>query len=414
MDPDGLSTTATMLAFLPIVSAALALAAAFRAGAVSAAETERQREGILGFSDRMAGLCAAFVLACGLFIYGLLCLFALSLFWLLPLLAALLALAVVAFSFGKVTGRVKETGGFTPAALLGTPLAAPAKLLLGAMGLSAQPAVTEEDVLSFVDDVEERELIDESQKKMIANIFELDDVTAGDVMTHRTEIVGVEENTPAARAMRIATEHGRSRLPVYRKSLDEVVGILYIKDLFVLWDAPARADAPVKEFMRGAMFVPEACRARELLVDFKRKHTQIAVVVDEYGGTSGLATMEDVLEEIVGNIQDEFDDEDGDLTPEGDGFLAAGSTDLERIFEAFGLEAPNGDEDGEADFDSVGGLIIDRLGRLPAADEFVAVSYGGLLFTVAEAEERRVGKVKCIRDPNAGGGSGAEGEEETR
>ena len=113
MDPDGLSTTATMIALLPIVSAALALAAAFRAGAVSAAEPERQHEGVLGFSDRMAGLCAAFVLACGLFVYGLLCLFALSLFWLLPLLAALLALAVVAFSFGKVTGRVKKTEGFT-------------------------------------------------------------------------------------------------------------------------------------------------------------------------------------------------------------------------------------------------------------------------------------------------------------
>lgn len=412
MDPDGLSTTTTIIAFLPLVSAALALAAAFRAGAVSAAEPERQREGVLGFSDRMAGLCAAFVLACGLFIYGLLCLFALSLLWLLPLLAALLALAVVAFSFGKVTGRVKPAEGFTLSGLLGAPLAAPAKLMFGAMGLSAQPDVTEEDVLSYVDDVEERELIDESQKKMIANIFELDDVTAGDVMTHRTEITGVEENTPAVEAMRIATGHGRSRLPVYRKSLDEVVGILYIKDLFVLWDAPARANAPVREFMRGAMFVPEACRARELLVDFKRKRTQIAVVVDEYGGTSGLATMEDVLEEIVGNIQDEFDDEDGDLVPEGDGFLAEGSADLERIFEAFGMEPPDEDEDGEADFDSVGGLIIDRLGRLPGADEFVAVSYGGLLFTVVKAEERRVGKVKCIRDPNAGNGDGAKSEEE--
>ena len=163
--------------------------------------------------------------------------------------------------------------------------------------------------------------------------------------------------------------------------------------------------------MRGAMFVPEACRARELLVDFKRKRTQIAVVVDEYGGTSGLATMEDVLEEIVGNIQDEFDDEDEDLVPEGDGFLAEGSADLERIFEAFGLEPPDEDEDGEADFDSVGGLIIDRLGRLPGADEFVAVSYGGLLFTVVKAEERRVGQVKCIRDPNANSG-GTQSEEE--
>lgn len=397
MDPDGLSTSSTILAFLPIAAALLAAAAAWRAGAVSAAEPERQREGALGFSDRMAGLCAAFVLACGLFIYGLLCLFAMSVFWTLALLAALLALAVLAFSFGKVKGRVKQTDGFTLARLLGAPLAAPAKLMFGALGLSAQPDVTEEDVLSYVDDVEERELIDESQRKMIANIFELDDVTAGDVMTHRTEIVGVEEATPAVEAMRLASEHGRSRLPVYRGSLDEVVGILYIKDLFVLWDAPERAGAPVREFMRGAMFVPESCRARELLVDFKRKHTQIAVVVDEYGGTSGLATMEDVLEEIVGNIQDEFDHEDGDLVPEGDGFVAEGSADLERVFEAFGMEPPDEDADGEADFDSVGGLIIDRLGRIPAADEAVTVEYGGLRFTAREVEERRVVKVKCTR-----------------
>ncbi len=108
--------------------------------------------------------------------------------------------------------------------------------------------------------------------------------------------------------------------------------------------------------MRGAMFVPEACRAQELLVDFQVKHTQIAVVVDEYGGTSGLATMEDVLEEIVGNIQDEFDNEDEDLVATEDGFVAAGSADLEEVFEAFGLEPPDEDEDDEADFDTVGGL----------------------------------------------------------
>ncbi len=397
MDPDGLSTSSTFLAFLPAVAALLSTAAAFRAGAVSATEPERQREGILGFSDRMAGLCAAFALACGLFIYGLLCLFAMSAFWTLLLLSALLALAVLAFSLGKVKGHVKQTDGFALARLLGTPLAAPAKLMFSALGLSAQPDVTEEDVLSYVDDVEERELIDESQRKMIANIFELDDVTAGDVMTHRTEVIGVEEGTPAVEAMRLASEHGRSRLPVYRGSLDEVVGILYIKDLFVLWDAPGRAGAPVSEFMRGAMFVPEACRARELLVDFKRKHTQIAVVVDEYGGTSGLATMEDVLEEIVGNIQDEFDHEDSDLVPEGDGFVAEGSVDLERVFEAFGLEWPDEDEDKEPDFDSVGGLIIDRLGRIPSAEEDVTVEYGGLRFTAREVEDRRVVKVKCAR-----------------
>ena len=128
-----------------------------------------------------------------------------------------------------------------------------------------------------------------------------------------------------------------------------------------------------------------------------RSHTQIAVVVDEYGGTSGLATMEDVLEEIVGNIQDEFDHEDSDLVPEGDGFVAEGSVDLERVFEAFGLEWPDEDEDKEPDFDSVGGLIIDRLGRIPSAEEDVTVEYGGLRFTAREVEDRRVVKVKCAR-----------------
>lgn len=395
MDPDGLSIS------IPWLAALLSVGLAYYFGAVSAVEQERSRAGALGFSDRLVGVGAAFIFACGAFIYGLVRVFALSLGWVAPLLAALLALAVLAFSFGQVKGGAKEAQGFTPAALLGTPLSVPAKLMFSAMGLSAQPSVTEEDVLSYMDDVEERELIDESQKKMITNIFELDDVMAGDVMTHRTEIIAVEENTTAAAAVRVAVEHGRSRLPVYRKSLDEIVGILYVKDLFGLWDTPERTDVPVREFMRGAMFVPESCRAQELLVDFKRKRTQIAVVVDEYGGTSGLATMEDILEEIVGNIQDEFDHEDGDLVPDGDGFIAAGSADLEEIFEAFGIDLPDEDEDGEADFDSVGGLIIDRLGRLPAPDEFVAVTYGGLLFTVLEAEERRVGKVKCIRDPAA-------------
>ena len=235
MDPDGLSI------LIATASTFGALAAAYRAGAVSASEPERQQSGILGFSDRMAGLCAAFVFACGFFVYGFLRIFAQAPWWTLLCLAALAALAVLLYSLGRAKGRIKEKSGFTAACMLGAPLAAPAKLVFKALGLSAQSDVTEEDVLSFVDDVEEHDLIDESQKKMITNIFELDDVTAGDVMTHRTEIVSVEENTPAADAVRLSLEHGFSRLPVYRKSLDDIVGILYVKDLFALWDTPEKA-----------------------------------------------------------------------------------------------------------------------------------------------------------------------------
>ena len=169
MDPDGLSI------LIATASTFGALAAAYRAGAVSASEPERQQSGILGFSDRMAGLCAAFVFACGFFVYGFLRIFAQAPWWTLLCLAALAALAVLLYSLGRAKGRIKEKSGFTAACMLGAPLAAPAKLVFKALGLSAQSDVTEEDVLSFVDDVEEHDLIDESQKKMITNIFELDD-----------------------------------------------------------------------------------------------------------------------------------------------------------------------------------------------------------------------------------------------
>ncbi len=391
MDPDGHCTLTAA------VAAALGLAAAFRAGSVYAHEPEHARGGVLGVSDRVVGLCAAFVFASGVFVYALAVYAGL---WTALWLALLFMLAAALYSLGKVRGRAKENEGLTLASVPGFVLAAPAKLLFRALGITAQPAVTEEDVLSIVDDVEEQDLIDESQRRMIANIFELDDVTAGDVMTHRTEVVGVPETSIAVDAVHLALEHGVSRLPVYRRSLDEIVGILYVKDLFTLWDEPEKMRAPVTKYMRKAMFVPESCRARELLVDFKRKHTQIAVVVDEYGGTSGVATMEDVLEEIVGNIQDEFDSEDEDLLPTDGGYIAAGSADLERIFEAFGMEPPDVDEDGEADFDSVGGLIVDRLGRLPGKGEHVEIEYGGLVFTVLEALERRVGRVRCVRAPH--------------
>ena len=159
MDPDGLSI------LIATASTFGALAAAYRAGAVSASEPERQQSGILGFSDRMAGLCAAFVFACGFFVYGFLRIFAQAPWWTLLCLAALAALAVLLYSLGRAKGRIKEKSGFTAACMLGAPLAAPAKLVFKALGLSAQSDVTEEDVLSFVDDVEEHDLIDESQEE---------------------------------------------------------------------------------------------------------------------------------------------------------------------------------------------------------------------------------------------------------
>ena len=386
MDPDGLSI------LIATASTFGALAAAYRAGAVSASEPERQQSGILGFSDRMAGLCAAFVFACGFFVYGFLRIFAQAPWWTLLCLAALAALAVLLYSLGRAKGRIKEKSGFTAACMLGAPLAAPAKLVFKALGLSAQSDVTEEDVLSFVDDVEEHDLIDESQKKMITNIFELDDVTAGDVMTHRTEIVSVEENTPAADAVRLSLEHGFSRLPVYRKSLDDIVGILYVKDLFALWDTPEKAQAPVSRFMRGAMFVPEACRAQELLVDFKVKHTQIAVVVDEYGGTEGLVTMEDLLEAIVGKIDDGHDEEGGIVQLSENCWELDGEAEVDDVEHLLGSDLFEND-----DSETLNGFITNMLGRIPAQGEVIPLKSDEWLCTILAANRRCIERLKIER-----------------
>ncbi len=257
--------------------------------------------------------------------------------------------------------------------------------------------VTTEDVLDLVDTAEELDVIDENQKEMISNIVEFDEMTAEDMMTHRTDLVAVSADCTLAEAASTAIEEGRSRLPVYQKTMDNVVGMLYVKDLLFLVQDRTHAEAPVSEYMRSVMFVPEACPASELLRDFKRKHTQIAVVVDEYGGTSGLVTMEDILEEIVGNIQDEFDDEDEELTPCEDGFICDGSLDLEELFDALELEMP--EEDEEEEVFTVSGLITQQLGRIPEAGEDVEIEYKGMTLKVVEVDSRRITKVKCTLLP---------------
>lgn len=387
MDPDGLSILTAVL------SGTAMFAFAFWAGAVCADDTERDEQTCLGFSNRLAGLGAVFVLACTFFIWALERAAGKSVLW--PILAG------VGAGLGCVLccalGRARKTSAPRAAALfapIGFVVAAPARLVFRMAHLSAVTEMTEETLLSLVDDVEEQDIIDETQKEMIENIFDLNDVTAGEMMTHRTEVVAVPDSAACDDVVQLAVKKGMSRMPVYHKSMDDIVGFVYVKDLLSLWDHAEKGRQPVRDFLREAMFVPEACRARELLVDFKIKRTQIAVVVDEYGGTSGVVSMEDILEEIVGNIQDEFDDEEEELVRTADGCIASGSADLEDVFDVFELELP---EDEERDFDSVGGLVVDRLGRIPAEQESVSVPYGGLLFTVTEVGERRVAKVKCTR-----------------
>lgn len=345
----------------------------------------------------LVALCVLFAGAAGALLAAALP--RLAWFWWLVPAVLVPACGVLCFSLGRAARAAdRPLSGLARAAgrLAGALFAAPARGIFAAAKLSAAKPVTEEDILDLVDDVQEGEGIDESQKEMISGVFELDDIEAGDIMTHRTDMEALEDTDSAATAIAAARENGFSRLPVFRKNLDDIVGILHVKDLLGLPDREAE-NRPVAEFMRGVMFVPESCHARELLLDFKQKHTQSAIVVDEYGGTAGIVTMEDILEEIVGNIQDEFDREEEEIRPVEGGLVAEGATDLEDVFDRLGLAMPRREED--EDFDSVGGMILQRLGRFPAPGEDVTVTFGPLRCRVLESGERRIERVLCTPAP---------------
>ncbi|MEG0338498.1 MAG: hemolysin family protein [Oscillospiraceae bacterium] len=392
MDPDGLSI------FIMITALAASAVLAWCMGLLSADENDNDDATALGFSDRAAGIFTAFVFVCGFIVYYSERHFSFMGYWMIPIGIA----AVMALIFFYAIGLARSDEHRTPPTALwqnviGPIFTLPAKLIFKALSLEAYAPVTEKKLMSMMDDVEEQEIIDESQKEMITNIVELDDVTAGDIMTHRTEFASVEAATPASRVIALAREEGKSRIPVYRKTLDDIIGVIFIKDLLNLFGQADAENIPAEALARAAMFVPESCHAKELLIDFKRTHAQIAIVVDEYGGTAGLVTMEDVLEEIVGNIQDEYDNEEEELIPFDNGYIAAGSLDLEDVFDAFSLEMPNENDDN---YDCVGGLIIDKLGRIPALGENVSITYGGIVFAVMLVGERRILKVRCTLAQN--------------
>ncbi len=260
-------------------------------------------------------------------------------------------------------------------------------------------AVTEDTVKQMVQDAGDNDVIDAEQSEMIDNILELSDVTAIQIMTHRTEVVAVEMNESIQHAMELSLTEGFSRLPVYSKTLDNVVGILYVKDMLSNFSKSEGIDRPVNEVMRQPIFVPESCKARQLLIELREKHTHVAIVVDEYGGTSGLVTMEDILEQIVGSIWDEYDSAEEEFLRVDGGVLCDGGVSMDELFSFLDMEEPEEEEDEDADFDTVSGFIIAKIGHIPGKGEQVVLEYGGVSFTVRETSERRIEKVFCFAIP---------------
>lgn len=249
--------------------------------------------------------------------------------------------------------------------------------------------VTEEEIRMMVDVGQEKGVIEDVQKEMINNIFEFDDIDVADIMTHRTDMACVDLEDSLQDTIKLSIDEGYSRIPVYEEDPDNVVGVVYIKDLLKYIGTSLPKSKGLKDVMREAYFVPESKRCGALFSEMTEKHIQMAIVVDEYGGTAGLVTLEDIVEAIVGNIQDEYDNEDEEISKINETtFTIDGITDLEEVEEQIGIKFP------DDDYDTLGGFIISRLGFLPQDGEMNTVEYENVRFTVLNVEERRIGRVK--------------------
>lgn len=250
--------------------------------------------------------------------------------------------------------------------------------------------VTEEEIRMMVDVGEENGVIEQSQREMINNIFEFDDIDVGDVMQHRTEISAVEVHSNLDEVIQLAIDEGFSRIPVYEEDLDNIVGVIYVKDLLPYVGKVVPKSITPKSVMREPYHVPESKRCGELFKEMTDKHIQMAVVIDEYGGTAGLVTLEDLIESILGNIQDEYDEEDEDITKVDDStYSIDGTCDIEQVEEMLSVTLPEGD------YDTIGGLILSVLGRLPDEDENPSIECAGFRFTVEKVDDRHIELVRA-------------------
>jgi magnesium and cobalt transporter len=256
--------------------------------------------------------------------------------------------------------------------------------------LSGEPQDREE-LLAVLREAGQRGLVDSEALTMLEGVLEVGDIQVRDIMVPRAQMVCVRRDDPSSTILPIVVESGHSRFPVMDADRDDIVGILLAKDLLRLCISDSHERFDIREYMRPAVFVPESKRLNVLLKDFRRNRNHMAIVVDEYGGVSGLVTIEDVIEQIVGEIDDEFDvEDDQNIRKEADRqYTVRGVTRIDEFNEYFGTQLP--EEDG---FDTVAGLLMKELGRLPRRGE--AANIEGFEFRVARADRRRIDALRVV------------------
>ena len=250
--------------------------------------------------------------------------------------------------------------------------------------------VTEEEIRMMVDVGEENGTIQETEKTMINNIFEFDNKVVSDIMTHRTNIVGIPSDASFKEILALINQDKYSRFPVYEDNLDHIIGILNVKDLIYFMEFGDQASFSIKDMLRAPYFVIGSKKNDDLFKEMQIKKVHMAIVNDSYGGTDGLVTIEDLLEEIVGNIFDEYDEpEEDEIESIGnDVYLMKGIISLYQVKDYLQLELPT-DE-----YDTLSGFVIGQIGHIPKSDESSIIEYNGVVFEVIEVDDKRITKVK--------------------
>ena len=261
------------------------------------------------------------------------------------------------------------------------------------VGEAEEEVVTEEEIKMMIDEGEEKGTIERGEKQLLNNVFEFNDIIVSEVMTPRTEIYAIDINNDIYDSLDEIDEFKYSRIPVYEDNIDDIKGILFIKDIIKPLKDNKRID--IKHIIREPYFVPESKDIDELFKEMQANKVQIAIAIDEYGGTAGLITMEDIIEELVGNIFDEYDDEEIDYKKIDDNtYILSGAITSYELKKIFDIEFPEGD------YETLSGYLIDKLGRIPDEDEHPIIEDENLTYKVEEIDDKRIKYVKVCRNMN--------------
>ncbi len=266
--------------------------------------------------------------------------------------------------------------------------------LLKRIGAGRGGDITEEEIVSLVNESHQQGVLEANEAEMITNIFKFDDKQASDIMTHRKAMRAIDMDMTLGEAMQFITDSSHSRFPVYRDDLDDIVGVILIKDALSFYLKGSYNAAPISQvpgLLRKCRFIPETRKINSLFKSMQSNKIHMVVVVDEYGQTVGLITMEDILEEIVGDIEDEFDAEEELIRKIPDGFIMEGLTPLEDVCETLDIPEP------EEDADTLNGLLIGLLDRIPEETEKPVVEYAGWQFQVLLMDNKMIKTVKAVK-----------------